>query len=250
MEDLKQILQDHDKDIFTDELCEKILEIVNKAKDAEIQTLTEEFEADNKVWREEQSALYEEKYNDLVEKLDVIIEGVTEEIHESQLENYQDKELVNEALMMHSIQKGMLEKYMIDFNKIDITADPSTHEENAMEITNLKKGLNEKEDELFNLKRKYNEVCRVSIVSELSEGLSELEKESLEDLCESLEYDADAPEEFIEKVGELRDKLIAINTNESETSENYAIDIASNLNENEEEEDSKTKMMRKSLSLM
>jgi len=251
MDELKKLLQEHDKDIFTNELCEKISEIFETAKDKEIQTLTEEFEADNKTWKEEQTALYEAKYNELVEKVDAVIEEITEEIHESQLENYQDQVLVEEALEMHQIQKGMLEKYAIDYNKLgSITEDPSTHEENALKINNLTEGLNDKENELFNLKKKYREVCKVSIIGELSEGLSEMEKEKLEELCEALEYDENSPNEFIEKVIDIREIFSNVNTNEGENTTDSVNDVADTLNEDEEGDSPKSKMLKKSIGLL
>lgn len=102
--------------------------------------------------------------------------------------------------------KDLFEKHYVNIpeDKVDVV------EKLAEEVQTLRAQLDEAEDKLIKqdaVTEKDNSI-RDSIVAEAAKDLSELQKERLQQIVETVEFDASRPEEFTELVQTLRDDFV------------------------------------------
>src|SRR5574337_386137 len=126
---------------------------------------------------------------------------------------YEDNKLSIESGIRTELAESFLSglKELFDKHYVDIPEDKvNVVESLAAEVQELRARLDEAEDKLIEQENvaQQNEELRDSLVVEASVGLTELEKDRLKQLAESVEFDATRQEEFSELLQTLREDFV------------------------------------------
>jgi len=128
--ELKELLQKHDSEIFSDELVESVtdliqvsidtevnerVEVIQTAKEKEIEDLKESIEIKSKVYGENEIKENEKLVNTMTKWLDEL----KSELFESNVIDYENVAIVNEAIQIHKNNKQLAEKYLIDIEGLE-----------------------------------------------------------------------------------------------------------------------------------
>lgn len=195
---LKDIFQDHNKDIFTDELVGTIQKYV----DEEIQSGVNErmIDLNDKYDKKledletkigEMSEAYEAERNELemakVEAMEKWLEEVREELFEAQKIDYENVAVVKEAIEIHRANLKLQEKYNMDTSSEKM-------DENT-ELAKIKADYNSLFDKSETIYESMIEAKRNLTIFKIGQTLeTETDRDKLLSLSESI--NADTPEEF------------------------------------------------------
>lgn len=166
---------------------------INARLISEVARLEEEFEA-------KLEDLVEEVRQEAIDNVDKYLSYVAEEWVE------ENKLTIDNAIkvdMAEQFMSGLKDLFESNYVQIPDEAELDVVSEMSEAIEELESALNEKTEELINLK-KMNEELSVNLHFEsLSEGLAETQVEKLRTLCEGISYDS--AEEFMEKASIIKE---------------------------------------------
>lgn len=208
---LKDLLQKHDKDIFTDELVESINAIVKKEIDKQVNERVEKVEEENTKAKEDLEKEYVEKLEtvkenydtkeaDMVKAINEQLSSISEEIHEANKFDYENIALVAESTEVLKRHKETIEKYNIE------TTDISKNLELEKELEESKSKFNDVKKQMNEIKIEKEEVEKGNIIKDVCEGISESQKGRIEKLSKSLIYES--LEDFKEKVSDVKNAIV------------------------------------------
>ena len=160
---------------------------------------------------EEKARLEEEFTTKLEEQVEIVTKDLTEKL-DHYTDYLADKWLEDNRLEVeHQVRTEMTESFiaglrqLFEDHAIDIPdSDIDVVQEMAAEIETLQAALEEQTNETIDLKLQLEQIESSAIVEEISEGLTDSQKDRLVSLAEDITY---------ENLDELRDKLAVIKEN-------------------------------------
>jgi len=246
--ELKELLQKHDSEIFTDELVESVTDVLQTTIDTEvnervrvIQDEKEQEVSDLKESIEEKSIQFEdvneEKMEKIVSTLSKMMDETIEELFESNKVDYENVAIVNEAIEIHKTNKQLAEKYHISVDGLE--EDMSSKKK----LSEAKEMYNELYQAHEELNDKIDTYSQIQIVNKVTEGMTSIQKDDLLSLTSSLnESDITSFEEKVENIK----KVILKESNERPVRRlnETEVDDINTLNEDVDEETDVSKKVK------
>jgi hypothetical protein len=209
--ELKELLQKHDSEIFTDELVEGVSDLIQTSIDTEVsdrvKVIQSEKERELAILKEsisEKSDLFEkeekERFNKLIHSMSKWTQDAIDELFEANKVDYENVAIVNEAVEVHKANKLLAEKYHISIEGLEEDMSTKKKLEEAKEMYN----------DLYHSYEKLNEdvdfYSQSQIIDEVTEGMTELQKNDLVSLADSLnESNIDV---FREKITNIKNVIL------------------------------------------
>ncbi len=249
--ELKELLQKHDSEIFTDELVESVTDVLQTTIDTEvnervkvIQDEKEKEVSDLKESINEKSTQFEdvneEKMEKIVSTLSKMMDETIEELFESNKVDYENVAIVNEAIEIHKTNKQLAEKYHISVDGLE--EDMSSKKK----LSEAKEMYNELYQAHETLQEKIDTYSQIQVVNKVTEGMTSIQKDDLLSLTESLnESDITVFEEKVENIKKVILKKVEDSTEEVVIEDKTTkIDDINTLNEDVDEETDVSKKVK------
>ena len=185
-----------------------VLEETTKRMDEYVETKLEE---KTQALEEE----YKEKVDYLTEALDGYLETVVEEFIEENAPMYEAEIEQEKAKTLLEMFDKMVQVVGVDMLTIAEAKDESSNE---TRIDELEDKISDLADRLIEAKREANEYLKMGIVSEMSEGLTILEKEKFNKLADMVEFSKDPS--YVEKLEAIKESITSTRSEDFKMDEN------------------------------
>jgi len=216
-DELKLVLESQDREIFTDELIGSLMDIFSKKEDdiklvlesqskQEIKEFSDKYELEQEEFKTQLKKDYDEKYEKLVKSTSDYVDYELNKIHSGLKNIYQNEAIVDDAIQIHKRYLSSLKKYSIEYENIN---ESDKTRELKSEIDALTDRLNQAEDNLVTESQKRMEIIEIGVISELSEGMTALQREKFKDYCsdEHIVNESQAGD-FIQSIVDKKDEFI------------------------------------------
>lgn len=188
-----------------------------------------------------------EEYNDMLEeKVQDVEEDLTEKVDEYL--NYVVNEWVeeNQLAIENGIMNEMSESFIaklkdiLDEHYVEVPEDKrDVVAEQQEKINKLEVGLNEAHEKNSKLYKQLTESRKDDVIEQESEGLSQMQKDKLEELVEGIDFDPENIDSFRKKVNIIKENYFPVGKS-NDSKDFRQLDEESNLDNQEIEDDDDT----------
>ena len=203
--EIEELFEAIDSEILTDELKNSLQESFNDAVTEKANAIVEEkLETEKETLEEKYNNELNEYREEMLNRMSEYLELVAEEYIEE-----------NRITIEESIKIERLDALLEGFDSMLITGGSNLKNINentdsvkySKEIEELQEKVNELVESNLEYKAKNEKLIRMGVVSEISEGMTVVEKEKFNELAEMVEFNSDNLTGYLEKLDALRETV-------------------------------------------